>query len=78
MYTYKLILVYLQTFFSHCLWTLFETVCPFGTFGSECRERCSGHCINKTCDHVLGVCPGGCQDGYVGTFCNNCKIQWFT
>lgn len=39
-----------------------------------CSERCSDHCINNgPCDHVSGVCSGGCQDGYLGARCFNCK-----
>lgn len=48
-------------------------VCLLGHYGTHCSERCSGHCINKEpCDHVGGVCPGGCEDGYTGKLCNNC------
>lgn len=48
--------------------------CVPGHFGLSCKERCSGHCINNDpCDHVSGVCPGGCQVGYVEEYCNSCK-----
>lgn len=41
----------------------------------NCNEKCSENCINKeTCDHVSGVCPSECQDGFVGAYCNKCKI----
>lgn len=50
------------------------TECLSGFFGNKCRERCSGYCKNNDpCDHVLGVCLNGCQDGFVGTLCNKCK-----
>lgn len=40
----------------------------------DCRDKCSGNCINnEPCNHVSGVCPSGCQDGFVGTLCNKCK-----
>lgn len=40
-----------------------------------CRERCSGHCTNnESCDHVSGQCTRGCQDGYLGIYCNNCEL----
>lgn len=46
--------------------------CPSQRFGLDCKERCSGHCINnEPCDHVRGVCPSGCQDGYFGTLCTD-------
>lgn len=39
-----------------------------------CKERCSEHCINnEPCDHVSGLCPSGCQDGYIGNYCRQCK-----
>lgn len=48
--------------------------CSYGHYGPACRERCNGHCVNnETCDHVSGVCPSGCQDGFVGPNCNNSK-----
>lgn len=48
--------------------------CTPGYFGRDCQERCSGHCKNnESCDHVIGVCPGGCQDGYMDEYCNSCK-----
>lgn len=49
--------------------------CPSGHFGLDCKERCSRYCTyNDPCDHVSGICPSGCQDGYMGTYCNNGKI----
>lgn len=48
--------------------------CPPEQFGLDCRERCSGQCINnEACDHASGVCSSGCQDGYIGTRCDECK-----
>lgn len=48
--------------------------CPPGYFGKGCRERCSGHCIREEpCDYVSGECPNGCQDGYIGERCSDCK-----
>lgn len=53
--------------------------CISGYFGLNCRERCSGQCINnEQCDNMDGVCPNGCLDGYIGTHCNNCKITYIT
>lgn len=47
--------------------------CLPGHYGTNCSERCSGHCINnEPCDHVSGVYPDGCEDGYTGKLCNNC------
>lgn len=48
--------------------------CKLGHFGMACKETCSDQCLNsETCDHVSGVCSSGCQDGYLGIYCNNCK-----
>lgn len=40
----------------------------------DCRERCSDFCMNnEPCHHVNGACPSGCQEGYIGELCNDCK-----
>lgn len=55
---------------------LFAAECPPGRFGLDCRKRCSNNCVNsEPCDHVSGVCFNGCQDGFVGTSCNNSKTK---
>lgn len=47
-------------------------MCPPGYFGMDCTKRCVGHCLNnEPCNHESGVCLSGCQNGYVGTHCNN-------
>lgn len=52
----------------------FYIECLPGQFGMGCRERCSGYCLNnEPCEHVSGVCSNGCQNGFIGTNCNNCK-----
>lgn len=34
-----------------------QTQCPFGKYGPDCRENCSGHCRgNTTCDPFSGLC----------------------
>lgn len=59
-------------FHHYCLSAL---VCESGHFGKDCRERCSGNCLNnETCDYVSGKCSSGCQDGYTGTLCKKSKI----
>lgn len=61
----KIFVLYFKLYFL-CL------VCLSGHYGTNCSERCSGHCINiGSCDHVSGVCPDGCEDGYTGKLCNN-------
>lgn len=48
--------------------------CKPSHYGMDCKETCSDYCLNsELCDHVSGVCSSGCQDGYLGSHCNNCK-----
>lgn len=50
--------------------------CPSGYFGMACSARCIGYCSGyEPCDHVIGMCPGGCQEGYTGQYCNKCKSK---
>ena len=40
-----------------------------------CEKDCSGHCLNNAvCDYINGKCSDGCQPGYIGKLCNDCKI----
>ena len=51
--------------------------CFPGYFGNECEQKCSGHCLkNKTCDRIDGTCSDGCEDGYIGKLCNDCKAVY--
>ncbi|XP_071117356.1 uncharacterized protein [Haliotis cracherodii] len=43
-------------------------VCSYGTFGPNCSEFC--HCLNSTCNHVTGLCPGDCRSGWKGDNCS--------
>lgn len=58
-------------------WTnlyLLNSGCESGFYGLNCTDLCSSHCENNDpCDHISGVCPNGCQDGYIGARCNNSK-----
>lgn len=48
--------------------------CLTGHFGLDCKKQCSGQCANsESCNHISGVCHSGCQDGYIGNYCNSCK-----
>ncbi|GFR76307.1 multiple epidermal growth factor-like domains 10, partial [Elysia marginata] len=44
--------------------------CAAGTFGARCAKNCSMYCLNTACDHVVGNCSSGCQDGYEGELCD--------
>lgn len=51
-----------------------HSVCSIGYYGMGCRGKCSAYCVNnEPCDHVSGECSNGCQDGYIGIYCNSCK-----
>lgn len=50
--------------------------CLFGYFGSVCNESCNINCLCKNdifCDYIGGECLNGCEDGYIGIYCNDCK-----
>lgn len=58
--------------------------CKPGYFGLNCSGHCNGHCErNDPCDHVNGLCPNSCRDGYSGKYCNSCKkgtqlfVKWY-
>lgn len=49
--------------------------CYDGTFGTNCSVTC-GHCHKgQSCNKKTGACPKGCDPGYVGIYCNKCKIS---
>ncbi|XP_071135663.1 multiple epidermal growth factor-like domains protein 10 isoform X2 [Mytilus edulis] len=57
--------------------------CTAGTFGNKCFWNCSQNCLSSPCNHVTGVCDGGCNRGWEtlnctekcsqGTFGWNCS-----
>ena len=53
----------------------FHAACEDNTFGADCSENCSITCAgpNNNCDHVNGSCIFGCDHGYQGETCKNCK-----
>lgn len=58
------------------MWYMFSVGCPIGHFGRACKKSCNEHCLQENdtlCDHVGGECLNGCEDGYIGTHCTNCK-----
>lgn len=46
--------------------------CQPGTFGTNCSTTCKGYCRDP-CNHISGMCDSGCQDGWLGPRCNQCK-----
>ena len=54
---------------------LILTVCDGGWYGINCTQRCIGHCLNNVvCNHVTGLCDGGCAAGWKGYQCETGKI----
>ncbi|XP_062618976.1 multiple epidermal growth factor-like domains protein 10 [Saccostrea cucullata] len=60
-YILHLVLNILNNFISYF------TVCPDGTYGSECKSVCSEGCLS-VCDKKNGTCEK-CREGYTGAFC---------
>lgn len=62
-----------EHFFNYKLSTLFCTIfkeCPSGSYGRTCYRQC-GNCLNQgSCDHISGVCHGGCLSGWTGDRCD--------
>lgn len=46
--------------------------CLPGTFGTNCSANCKGYCRDP-CNHISGMCDSGCQDGWLGPHCDQCK-----
>lgn len=44
--------------------------CAENYFGWKCQQQC-GNCKNgDVCNHVTGICPTGCAEGWIGSRCN--------
>lgn len=51
------------------------TECKEGLYGNKCIHQCVGHCKNaSTCNHVTGLCDGGCDAGWTGSMCDRGSI----
>lgn len=49
-------------------------VCDDGTYGYDCMNNCSGHCLNNfLCNKQTGHCEQGCNPGYTGNDCSKGK-----
>ena len=50
--------------------------CSPGHFGQQCNYNC-GACLNgEPCDHVTGVCTGGCGAGWLGKHCREGRLTY--
>lgn len=48
--------------------------CDDETYGYNCVNICSGHCLNDSpCNKTSGHCDRGCQPGYTNNRCNKGK-----
>ena len=52
----------------------YDLDCTMGTYGADCRQTCSEHCLNNMCDQYTGVCLYGCSVGYILPYCRESKI----
>ena len=53
--------------------TLIFAECDKGRYGQNCSNNC-GFCSNKEqCDVINGTCMNGCDIGYWGDYCTQCK-----
>lgn len=47
------------------------TKCREGWYGLNCSEQCTKNCRDVvTCNHVTGLCDGGCDAGWTGVKCD--------
>lgn len=52
----------------------FVTECDDGTYGFDCVNNCSSHCLNNSsCEKHNGHCKNGCNPGYTNLLCNERK-----
>lgn len=52
------------------------TECKDGTYGHNCTNNCSGHCLNDSpCNKQTGYCNGGCDPGYTDGDCSEGKFK---
>lgn len=64
---------------------LHDIMCIFvgcvDSYGEDCRNPCSKHCINGACDRFNGSCVSGCVNGFIGDKCNTgvwtCSLKQF-
>uniref|UniRef100_K1R1W2 Multiple epidermal growth factor-like domains 10 n=1 Tax=Magallana gigas TaxID=29159 RepID=K1R1W2_MAGGI len=56
-----------------------NTVCDDGTYGYNCVNNCSGHCLNGShCNKHTGYCDEGCSPGYTDSDCSRaCQSGYF-
>lgn len=49
-----------------------------GSYGINCARQCSKNCQgSKGCDTETGECNDGCEIGFMGSLCDQCKFLLF-
>ena len=60
-----------STYIFVSLENVFVLVCDDGTFGYDCKNNCSGNCMNDSpCNTQTGHCDRGCKPGYTTENCS--------
>lgn len=55
--------------------SMLDAECNEGTYGYNCTNKCSGHCLNNSpCNKQTGHCDGGCNPGYTNSNCSEGKF----
>lgn len=50
--------------------------CNYGTYGYNCVNNCSGHCLNYSpCNKQTGHCDDECKPGYTDTNCSKGNLN---
>lgn len=47
------------------------------SYGENCQNPCSQHCLNQTCDRFNGKCLFWCEEGFYGEKCDKGRIFFF-
>lgn len=51
------------------------TECDDGTYGYNCVNNCSGHCLSEfSCNKQTGQCDRECNPGYTNSDCSKSKL----
>lgn len=66
-------MIILENILQWCVEKYFAMVteCEDGTYGYNCTNNCSGHCLNNSiCNKQTGHCDRGCNPGYTNRNCS--------
>ena len=51
--------------------------CAIGIYGQDCSFTCGNCAGGEPCYHVDGICPSGCEPGWVIGLCSEGKSHVF-